>query len=158
MNHRRTWRSLKIRWQRNHGKNVLNGAFRQRQALGKYKIHKYKPLWTLTCYSNCTCSETTFEVGLKIFLTSLGFILRILKTTHVMLKNLYIFTKNISFTPLWRVGVNLTKNYFSLPMVDLLETCSWTYWKLVRGHIGNRFVDLSETGRGPIGNWYLLWH
>ena len=36
----------------------------------------------------------------------------------------------------------------------------WTYWKLVCGPIGNRFVDLSETGSctyrkpvsGPIGN------
>ena len=30
--------------------------------------------------------------------------------------------------------------------MDLSETGLWTYPKLVRGPIGNRFVNLSETG------------
>ena len=33
--------------------------------------------------------------------------------------------------------------------MDLSETGLWTYQKLVRGPIGNRFVDLSETGLCP---------
>ena len=40
--------------------------------------------------------------------------------------------------------------------MDLLETGFWTYWKPVRGPIGNRFVDLLEIGLwtyAETGSW-----
>ena len=56
------------------------------------------------------------------------------------------------------------KNYLIFAKISFLRL-GWTYWKLVRGPIGNRFVDLLETGswtywkpvrgRGPIGNRFV---
>ena len=53
--------------------------------------------------------------------------------------------------------------FAKITTVDLSETSSWTFQKLVCGPIGNQFVDLSETGLwtywkpvcGPIGNQFV---
>ena len=42
----------------------------------------------------------------------------------------------------WKLVQGPIRNWF----VDILETSLWSYWKPVHGPIRNRFVDLSETG------------
>ena len=66
-----------------------------------------------------------------------------------------IFAK-IIFLPLGWTYWNLVRGPIGKRFVDLSETGLWTYWKPVRGPIGNRFMDLSETGLwiyAETGSW-----
>ena len=56
-----------------------------------------------------------------------------------------IFAKNSVLHLGWTYR-KLVRGPIGNQFVDLLETGLWTYWKLVCGPNGNRFVDLTETG------------
>ena len=55
------------------------------------------------------------------------------------------FCKNYFFHLGWTYR-KLVRGPIGNRFVDLSETGSWTYWKPVCGPIGNPFVDLTETG------------